>query len=412
VIVGLLSLLAPASAATLVVGRDAPTAQETVDLAVHGDRVVFPPGEWAGPVRVDTTLTLTSEGGMLVSTGEGHTLVIAAPNTVVDGMKVRGSGHDLQTNDACIRLEASAEGSVVRNSEATDCLFGIYLDTTRRARIEDNTVRGLKGVHPSRKGNGIHLFDAGELIVSGNEIQDARDGLYVSATEDSLIEGNRASFQRYGIHYMYSYDNTVRGNITTHNSGGIALMQSHHLVVEDNVSTDNDKQGILFRDTQYSHIAGNDVERNGEGFFFFSSLDNEIVDNRIVGNEIGARIWAGTERNTVHGNSFIGNRQQVFYVATHDQTWEGDRGGNYWSDYLGWDQDHDGRGDRPYAVDSLVAGLLYKTPAAVLLLNSPTLELLSRMQKQLPALSVPTIIDVAPLMQPPGAQPSAAGGQP
>lgn len=393
-------LVGAALGATLVVGQDAPTAQATVDLAEQGDRVVLPTGDWPGPVRVDTPLTITSEGGVLVSQGTGHTLVIAAPHTVVDGLSVRGSGTDLERVDACIRLEPEAEGAIVRNSHLTACLFGIWVHRTPRARIEDNRVFGLEGLHNSRKGNGIHLFDATELIVRGNEVQHARDGIYVSATEKSLIEGNRASHQRYGIHYMYSYDNTIRGNVLTHNTGGIALMQSRNLVVEDNIASDNKLQGILFRDAQYCRIAGNVVERNGEGFFFFSSLDNEIIDNRLAGNEIGARIWAGTYRNVVRGNHFIGNRQQVFYVASGDQRWEGDSGGNYWSDYLGWDQDRDGRGDRPYEVDSLIAGLLYRTPAAVLLLNSPTLELLSRMQHQLPALSVPTIIDAAPLMSP------------
>jgi len=396
-----LLLVQAALGATLIVGQDGPTVQATLDAAAPGDRVVLPTGDWPGPAVIRTALTLGSEGGVLVGGDTGDALRIQAAGAVVDGLQVRHSGRDLATSDSCIRLGPQATGAVVRRSTVTDCLFGIYVDQAAQARIEDNQVQGIVGENPSRKGNGVHLFDGTGLVVRGNTITDARDGVYVSATEDSLIADNVASHLRYGIHYMYSYDNTIRGNRISACTGGIALMESKRLVVEDNESTDNVKQGILFRDVQYSRIAGNRVLRNGEGLFFFSALDDEIVDNVIAGNQIGARIWAGTERNIVRGNSFIGNAQQVYYVASADQRWEGESGGNYWSDYLGWDQDGDGHGDRPYQVDSLVSGLLYQTPAAVLLLNSPTLEILSHLQRQLPALRVPTIIDLSPLISAP-----------
>ena len=393
--------LSSSLAATWTVGTDAPTIQATIELASEGDTVVLPAGDWPGPVVLDKALTLSSDEGVLDGLGQGHALVVNAPGSRIEGLRVKNSGRDLATADACIHLGPEALGTVVRGVEAWDCLFGIWVHETDGAVLEDNRVRGLRGEHNSRKGNGIHLFDASDLVVRGNQVRDSRDGVYVSATEDSLIEANTAEHVRYGIHYMYSYDNVIRENVVRHCSGGIALMQSRNLVVEHNVSTDNTRQGILFRDAQYSRIANNVVERNGEGMFFFSSLDNEIVDNRVADNEIGFRIWAGTYRNTVRGNAFIGNRQQIYYVASEDQVWEGESGGNYWSDYLGWDQDGDGRGDRPYAVDSLVARLLYQAPAAVLLLNSPTLELLQRMQRMLPAVRVPTVIDSQPLVRAP-----------
>jgi nitrous oxidase accessory protein len=197
---------------------------------------------------------------------------------------------------------------------------------------------------------------------------------------------------------MYSYSNTVRRNVANGNIVGIALMESRYLVVEENRAAGNTRQGLLFRDVQDSEIRRNWLERNGNGMFFFSSTDNVIEDNVMLDNEMGMKIWAGTLRNRIEGNVLRGNREQVFYVGTEDQIWGESGRGNHWGDYLGWDQDGDGIGDRPYRVDSFTAGLLHRHPSAALLLRSPALEMLAHLADQFPMLRTPTIVDEAPLL--------------
>ncbi len=395
-----LGLCSGAQAAEVLVTDD---VQAAIDSAEVGDTVVLPEGVWAGPAVVNKAITLSSRGGVLDGGGEGTVLRIEAAGAVVDGLQITNSGNDRGGPDACVYIATGAEGVVVRDSLLRDCLFGVWVHEGRGVQILDNDIAGrVDIVSPSNRGNGVHLFDGRELVVRGNTVRRARDGVYVSATHNSLIEANVLEDLRYGIHYMYSFDNTVKANITRRNTSGIALMQSMRLIIEDNISSDNESHGILFRDVQYTRVAGNTVERNGEGLFFFSSLDDEIVNNRIAHNVIGARVWAGTERNIIKGNSFIGNQQQVFYVARDSQEWGDEEGGNYWSDHLGWDQDGDGVGDRPYRVDSLLSRLTYEYPAAVLLLHSPTLELITRLQARMPQLLVPTVIDRHPLMTPDG----------
>ena len=395
-----LGLCGTAQAAEVVVTE---SVQAAIESAVEGDTVVLPAGRWAGPAVIDKAITLTSRGGVLDGGGEGTVLRVEAPGAVVAGLQVTNSGQDRAGPDACIYVAKAADGVVVRESVLSDCLFGVWVHEGRGVQVLGNEIAGrVDIVSPSNRGNGVHLFDGRELLVRGNTVRTARDGVYVSATHHSVIEGNVLEDLRYGIHYMYSFDNTVRGNVTRRNTSGIALMQSSRLIIEDNISTDNASHGILFRDVQYTRVAGNTVERNGEGLFFFSSLDDEIVNNRIAHNVIGARVWAGTERNIIKGNSFIGNQQQVFYVARDSQEWGDEDGGNYWSDHLGWDQDGDGVGDRPYRVDSLLSRLTYAYPAAVLLLHSPSMELIARLQSRMPQLRVPTVIDPRPLMSPGG----------
>ena len=167
------------------------------------------------------------------------------------------------------------------------------------------------------------------------------------------------------------------------------------------MSDSNTGQGLQFRDAQYCIIRNNQLINNTEGLFFYSSTNNKITGNLVQGNKTGVKIWAGSLRNEVTGNSFIGNERQVFYVGSTEIEWGDGERGNYWSDYLGWDQDGDGIGDRPYRVNSFHTRLLHRFPAAALLMNSPSLETLSMLERRLPFLRTPTITDRKPLLNAP-----------
>ena len=385
-------------ARVLVVGRDAATITATIAMAQEGDVVEVPTGTYREHVVVDRTITLRGTGGIIDGDGQGTALRVMAPAAIIDNLEVQNSGGDLGGPDCCIYVDDAADGTVIRNNVVRDCAFGIWIHHADRTKVLNNRVTGRPHRRNADRGNGIHLFDSSYLEVVGNDVRDARDGIYVSATDDSLIADNRTNHQRYGIHYMYSQRNTLRGNTASDNNGGMALMQSRNLVVEDNVAEHNVEHGLLFRDAQYCEIRRNRIVENGQGMFFFSSTDNRIEENYLAHNDVGAKIWAGSLRNVVTRNAFVGNRQQVFFVSASDLVWGDEGAGNYWSDYMGWDQDGDGLGDRPYRVDSFTANLVYRYPAAVVLMRSPALELLTHLERNMPLLRVPTVVDRAPLM--------------
>lgn len=369
-----------------------------LSVCENGDEIVLGEGVFTGNFRIAKSITITGKGGVLDGSGQGTVLTLDAPDIVVEGIRVRNGGSDLSGPDCGIYLSPAAAGSRVSLNLIERCSFGIWVHECQGVIIEDNRVMGIKTGHTSNRGNGIQLFDSTEVTTRGNTVRDGRDGIYISATEDSLIEGNNIEGARYGIHYMYSYRNTVRGNVCRNNGNGYALMESKHLLVENNLSENNKGQGLQFRDAQYCTIQNNRLIGNAEGLFFYSSTNNKILDNLVKNNKVGVKIWAGSLRNQVEGNRFIGNSQQVFYVGTTEIEWGSEKRGNYWSDYLGWDQDGDGVGDRPYRVNSFHARLLYRFPAAALLMNSPSLETLSLLERRLPVLRTPTITDRKPLM--------------
>ncbi len=393
----MVSLPVGARAEVHVVGADG--IQAAIDRSVAGDVVEVPPGVYREHVRLDRAITLRGRGGVIDGGGRGTILRISAAHARAEGLKLRASGIDIEASDACIYVEPSADGAVVEHNDLTACEYGIWIHQTANVRVAYNHVRGRRDLAPADRGNGIHLFDGAHLSVVHNVVEDARDGIYVAATDDSDISYNRTNHQRYGIHYMYSQRNTLRGNDSSDNLGGIALMSSRDLVVEDNRTNRNERFGLLFREGRDCIVRRNHASGNAQGLFFYGSADTQYLDNEAYDNDIGAKIWGGSERDTIVGNRFVGNRQQVFYVSTTDLVVGANGRGNYWSDYVGWDQDGDGVGEIPYRVDSLTAVLIHRYPGAVLLLRSPILELLSHLEAQMPILRVPTVVDPWPAIR-------------
>lgn len=397
-------LLGVALAAAVVVAASPSLArplQPLVDQASPGDVLQLPPGVWSGPVVIDKPLTIRGPGAIVDGGGLGTVVRVDAPNVTLSDLVIEHGGRDVDGPDACVYVTQRATRARIRANSLSRCGFGIWIHRTEDVVVEGNRIIGATAGHRADRGNGIHLFDGTRLLVRDNVISGGRDGIYVAATEDSRIEGNRMSDTRYGIHYMFSYDNVVSHNHARGNVGGIALMESHGITATHNVSSDNKEHGILFRDAQRCTIRHNRVERNGNGLFFFSSVDNVIEHNVVAHNEVGAKVWAGSDRNEVSSNAFLGNRVQLFYVASSDLVWGDARAGNFWSDYLGWDQNGDGVGDRPYRVDSFTTRLIHRYPAASLLLRSPALELLTHLEQTLPLLRTPTVIDRRPLSRRP-----------
>ncbi len=386
--------------ALLTISGQGESLQSVVDRASEGDTIIIESGVLYGSVIINKPLTLRgAAGGIIDGEGVGRVITIDAPGVVVEGLTVRNSGDNLRKSDGCIYATQKATKAMIKNNELQQCTFGIWLNRVDGGQVVANRVFGKSEKPQTDRGNGIHLHEGKNLLIKDNHISGTRDGIYISVTEESLIESNLTEDLRYGIHYMYSEYNTLKGNISRENINGYAIMQSHYLTIEENQAYNNSNHGLLFRDAQYCTINNNVLRNNGNGLFLFSSYDNEIFGNTISQNKIGAKIWAGSVRNAVYNNRFVGNKQQVFYINTKDLHWGKEQTGNYWSDYVGWDQDGDHIGDRPYRVDSFTSNLLFRYPTATLLLRSPSLELLAQLQQKMAVMKSATLIDHSPLMK-------------
>lgn len=387
--------------------------QVLFDQAEVNTTFILAPGIYRGNFLLKQSVSLKGEkGAILDAQGQDDGLRVSANDVVIDSLSIRNWGDDLTAMNAGIYVEKGADNVSIINNDMQGDTTGIWIDKNKGAKIINNRIQGNITMRSTDRGNGIHLSNATEAEVRGNEVWHTRDGIYIISSQDNILTENSLHDLRYGVHYMYSHSNTVSENETRHTRAGYALMQSRRLTVTDNVSLDSEDYGILLNFITQSTLENNRIDgvrqseaRNvdgadGKGFFIYNSLGNTIRHNVVANAEIGIHLTAGSEGNTLSGNNFIHNQTQVKYVATRTQEWSENGQGNYWSNYLGWDMNNDNIGDNYFEPNDSVDKLFWTFPQAKILMDSPAVWLLRAIQRQFPVLKSPGVRDSFPLMNP------------
>lgn len=397
-----LALSWPALAAVWTVAPGA-DLQAAVDRAAAGDVVEVQRGVYTLNLRIDKPLTLRGIGRPTLSGGgQGDTIRVTAPDVLIEGLIVRDSGTRLKDQNAGIYLRPGAHRAVVRRCDLTYNLFGLWIEKANDVRIEHNVITGLRDLNTAQRGNGIQLYNTEGARIVGNNVSFVRDALYVDVSHHAEFRGNRLHHSRYGTHYMNSYHNLWEDNDSYLNRGGLALMEVRDQIVRRNRTWGNADHGIMLRTLQDSVIEDNVVADNERGFFIYDVEYVTLRRNLVLDNRVGVHLSAGSTRNQVVGNDFIGNREQVRYVGARDEPWgQPEAGqGNHWGNYRGWDRNGDGVGDVPYEANDLVDRLQWRHPIVKLLMGSPAVEALRVLGQQFPVLRVPSVVDPHPAMAP------------
>lgn len=391
--------------------------QQHINSAAAGDHLILEKGLYQGNFIINKTLELSGkQGAILDGQGQGNALKITAPNVVIHHLKIQNWGHNLTDLNAGVFIGKEADNAHLNNNYLSGDSSGVWVDGTANIQIINNKIEGSEAIRSTDRGNGIHLYNVSGALVKGNEVWHTRDGIYIDTSNGNELRANYLHDLRYGIHYMYSYHNLITENHTQNTRTGYALMQSKFLTVTQNRSENDENYGILMNFITQSTIEDNKIigiqnqlnpqmtytkqgyQPEGKALFIYNSLFNTIQRNIVAESDIGIHLTAGSEDNIFSSNAFINNNKQVKYVANRTQDWSNQGVGNYWSDYLGWDMDSDGKGDIAYEPNDGVDRLLWKYPAAKLLFNSPAIEILRWVQRQFPVLKSPGIVDSFPLM--------------
>jgi len=401
----------------------AATLQQRIDAAAPGETILVESGVHAGPIIIKKSLTLVGEPGAEIrGNGLGKVVTVAADDVTILGLRITGSGLQLSNDDAAVFVTANR--ATIEKCTIADSLHGVYLKKVSWAQILNNRIQGKttlaastepveKGIGQSaencdttllatRRGNGIHQWNCEGNLVRGNEISDARDGIYFSFTNNSRVENNLIHHVRYGLHYMYSDGNTFENNAFTENAAGAAIMFSKDMVVRGNRFVNNRgyrAYGLIFQSSDNSRLEQNDISENAVGLSFNQCNQNEVRGNRVTRNYIGLRFGSNSDGNRFTENTFAGNLHPIETGGSDvsGSLWAVHGVGNLWDTQVELDLDRDGVIDLPHRELDLFGVLRRDFPAIAFLSDSPAVKLLRFANERAVIPGMSSIEDPAPL---------------
>ena len=407
----------------LTLNAGAATLQERIDAATPNEAIRVEAGVHAGSIKINKPLTLVGEPGAEIrGNGSGKVVTIAANDVTLRGLRIAGSGLQLSDDDAAVFVIGNR--AKIENCSIGDSLHGVYLKKVSGAQILNNRIQGKttlavstepveKGIGQSaencdttlvanRRGNGIHQWNCEANLIRGNEISDARDGIYFSFTNNSRVENNLIHHVRYGLHYMYSDANTFENNTFTENAAGAAIMFSKNMVVRGNRFVSNRgyrAYGLIFQSSDNSRLERNEISENAVGLSFNQCNQNEVAGNRVTRNYIGLRFGSNSDGNRFTENIFTGNLHPIETGASDvsGSLWAVHGVGNLWDTEHELDLDRDGIVDLPHRELDLFGILRRDFPVIAFLSESPAVKLLRFANERAVIPGMSSIEDPAPL---------------
>lgn len=379
-----------------------------IGKARDGDTVIVHGGVHRGPVVVERRLTLEGHNWpVLDGEGRGTVVKLTGAGAILRGFVVRNSGASLDEENSGITVEAP--GARVEGNRLEETLFGISLSKSPGARVVANQILG-KALDVARRGDPIRVWYSDDVRLEGNVVRRGRD-VVLWYSQRLVVAANDVTEGRYGLHFMYCDDADIEGNRLVGNSVGVYLMYSRRLRMTGNVLVGNrgpSGYGLGLKDMDDCVVAENLIADNRAGCWVDNSpreprSELALRGNLFAGNDEGLVLLPSVRGARITENSFVDNGEQVSVqggglLSTTNQ-WSLQGRGNFWSDYVGYDQDHDGVGDVQYRSERLFESLAQRRPSLKLFVHSPVADAIELAARALPAVRPqPKLVDDSPLV--------------
>jgi parallel beta-helix repeat protein len=210
---------------------------------------------------------------------------------------------------------------------------GVAVDGHSAVRIQNGTIRGFRL-------NGIGLRDAPRSAVQGVTIrqigaggaegEDVSAGILVDGSNDVVLDGNSISnnvtaYQSDGIDVLGSRRVRISHNDASRNAwNGIVIFQSDGSQVLASRTAGNVNSGISVVNSPSVLVAHNTSADqplpDTGGIVLLGTRRDSVVGNRLVGNNLGIDLEAGTTASSVAGNEVSGGGDGIGLLDSNGNT--------------------------------------------------------------------------------------------
>jgi parallel beta-helix repeat protein len=257
----------------------------------------------------------------------------------------------ISKNAYSIYLYFSNNNNITGNNVSLNQIAGIYLDGSENNLIIGNylALNKWEGIHCAFRSNGN--------IILGNTILNNYIGIYLDSVSSNKLSNN--IMIENGVH--------IKGNLleqwNTHSidaSNTICGKPVYYLKNQEGGNVPQDAGQVILANCINVTIKKQEIDNGTAGIIIaFSSFCN-ITNNNVSSNNMYGIYLTHSPENSIYHNNFIDNTNQG-YDDTGDNSWDigWPQGGNYWSDYMGYDWHHgpnqdwpgsDTIGDLPYLI--------------------------------------------------------------
>lgn len=375
---------------------------QALELAQPHDTLCINAGDYQldSAIIIRKPVTLIACGEVKITAAKDRGIFeVRADSVSISGFHLTGVERSYLKDLAAIWVDKVAHFKLTDNT-ITDCFFAIFCTKAEKGLISNNHITG-DAVEEHSSANAIHLWYCDSLTITGNMVQNHRDGIYLEFTDNSVVSDNISRHNlRYGLHFMFSNHDVYTGNLFTDNGAGVAVMFSDHIDMINNRFVENwggASYGLLLKEIYDSRLKDNLFRKNTIGVFAEGSNRMEITGNDFTGNGWAMKMRGSAMDNQITWNNFYGNS---FNVATDAGTNYNNYDHNYWDDYEGYDLNKDGVGDVPHRPVNLFSYLVTRIDESIILLRSSFIQVLDFAERIAPAVTPNNLIDENPLMKP------------
>ncbi len=196
---------------------------------------------------------------------------------------------------------------------------GIAVDGHSDVRIVSGTIRDFRfnGVAlRNSKGSVVAGLAIRQIGEGGQEGEDVSAGILVDGSDDVQLQHDSVAnavtaWQSDGIDVLGSEGVRIEASDVSHNAwNGLVVVQSQGARVTGNRTAGNQNSGISVFDSPSVIVAGNvssdQVNPDTAGIALLSTTRDTVVGNRLIGNNLGIDLEAGTTASNVLGNDVSG----------------------------------------------------------------------------------------------------------